>query len=130
MKSVNDALQLVAVIVAIAAAVGVALVFVRSNLTKTQIENLRNWNQDQANHIAEQDKKILDLENLHEIDKVKIQHLETMVTGKEQLNQLMAELANHDRRVDERHETLSNTIHSLVESNNALVRTFLEAQQS
>lgn len=130
MKDVNDALQLVAVIVAIAAAVGVALVFVRSNLTKTQIENLRNWNQDQANRISEQDKKILDLENERKIDKVKIQHLETMVTGKEQLNQLMAELSNHDRRVDERHETLSHTLQSLVESNNALVRTFLEAQQS
>ena len=129
MKNVSDTLQLVAVIIAIAAAVGVALVFVRSNLTKTQIENLRNWNQDQANHIQEQDAKILVLENERKIDKIKISHLETMVTGKEQLDNLTTELLNHDRRVDERHEALTKTIESLVESNKHLAQSLVEANK-
>ena len=123
MKDVNGALQLVAVIVALAAAVGVALVFVRSNLTKTQIENLRNWNADQARRIDDLEEANTKLVQEREIDKIKIEHLEHMVTGKEQLDHLLTELGNHDRRVDERHEVLSRAIQGLVDSNNTLVQT-------
>lgn len=113
MDNLKDLLTILSVVIVIIVGAATVVAFFRVNLAKTQIELLRGDRDDQEKRIdrlegdlelSRKDKEIQDAIIKEQNNKIRV--LEKIVTGKEQLDHILTELSNHDRRVDERHDTL------------------------
>lgn len=113
MDNLKDLLTTLSVVIVIIVGAATVVAFFRVNLAKTQIELLRGDRDDQEKRIerlegdlelSKKDKEKQDAIIREQNNKIRI--LERVVTGREQLDHIIEQLANHDHRVDERHDTL------------------------
>lgn len=120
MGTLQSILSILAGLLVLIVAAASAVAFFRVNLAKNQIEALRGDRDDLSKRVD----NLNDLIDEYKVSKVaqdvlireqaeKIKTLEKVVTGKEQLDHIERFLENHDRRVDERHDTLSRNIGKL-----------------
>ena len=113
MDNLKDLLTTLSVVIVIIVGAATVVAFFRVNLAKPQIELLRGDRDDQEKRIerlegdlelSKKDKEKQDAIIREQNNKIRI--LERVVTGREQLDHIIEQLANHDHRVDERHDTL------------------------
>ena len=139
MDTFSDFINIILVVIGIIVAAASAVAFFRVNLAKSQSEALRG-DRDDLNERVEQlkekleesDRKTIKQNEIIAAQDRNIKNLEKIVTGKEQLDHLQASLDSHDKRVDERHETVShnfNVILDQLKSNGELLQTLIEGNQ-
>jgi hypothetical protein len=80
--------------------------FYRANFAKTQIELLKGERDAANDKITRLEIELKEERTLRTSLDNKVKVLEKVVTGREQLIHIQESLDNHDKRVDERHDTL------------------------
>lgn len=137
MNSVNTLFSVLGwIVVAVAGAASLFAVF-RSRYIKATIEELRGDRDDQAKRIErlEHERDELERGNIQRdatIKQLQEQNstLKEALSGKAQLNHLQAQLDAHDKRVDDRHVSLTNMMREVVVSNEALGERVTEKLQA
>ena len=139
MDTFSDFVNVILVVVGIIVAAASAVAFFRVNLAKSQIEALRGDRDDLDDRVErlkakleESERKSAKQDEIIASQARNIKHLEKIVTGKEQLDHIQSSLDAHDKRVDERHESVShnfNVILDQLKSNSELLQTLIEGNQ-
>lgn len=122
METVINILTIVGIAIGVIGGAAAGVAFFKVNLAKSQIEALRGDRDDLearvdrlTDTISEYKSTKLAQDVLIQQQNEKIKTLEKVVTGKEQLDHLQRQLDAHDRRVDERHETLSHSVGEIID---------------
>lgn len=144
MDNIRDLVGLTVSIIGLLLLVTSAVAILRANLAKTQVEALRGDRDDLQKRVDRLESENDDLTESNQVRDAtisaqtqKIQILEKVVTGREQLNHLQKQLDSHDKRVDQRHVEMHKMIDGVVEvckamleSNQALVESNAAAQSA
>ena len=122
-EGVNRILQLIGYTLIALVAAATIVAYFRVNLAKTQItelrgqiEDLRGDRDDEKARAERFERDLIEEQVLRKSLQEKIKILEEALSGRVQLEHLESILIAHDKRVDERHETLINHMSGILQS--------------
>lgn len=116
----NAALTVIIALFTLGGLAGGVLAYLRTNLTKSQIEILQGTNKAQSDRIefisAENDRLKLQVQQLEK----SVEILEKVVTGKELLENIFSKLKEHDKGVIDRDKKIFNDLEELLDGIGAI----------